>query len=122
MSGQPQAPRNIQRRTFEFVCRIIRLHQYFFHQQATGYELARQLLRSGTAIGANLEEADAGQSKADFIAKCSIALKEARETHYWLRLLCETELIVGDRISPLINEADEIIAILTTIIKKSRQS
>jgi len=77
-------------------------------------------LHSGTSIGANLEEADAGQSKPDFISKCAIALKEARETHFWLRLLRDTELIPPELIMPLINEAREIVAILTTIVKNAR--
>jgi four helix bundle protein len=79
-------------------------------------------LESGTSIGANLEEAEAGQSKPDFISKCSIALKEARETHFWLRLLRQCELVPVGRISPLITEAEEIVAILTTIVKNSRSN
>ena len=82
--------------------------------------LANQLLRSGTSIGANVEEGQASQSKADFISKYSIACKEARETHYWLRLLASTELVSADRLVPLTDEANKLISILTTIIKKSR--
>ncbi|MCB0227199.1 MAG: four helix bundle protein [Anaerolineae bacterium] len=82
--------------------------------------LAGQILRSGTSIGANMEEANAGQSKPDFITKCSIALKEARETLYWLRLLVECNLVSSERLTSLISEADEIVAILTTIVKNAR--
>ncbi len=81
---------------------------------------ANQLLRSDTSIGANVEEGQASQSKADFVSKYSIACKEARETHHWLRLLASTELVSADRLFPLTDKANELIAILTTIIKKSR--
>jgi four helix bundle protein len=80
--------------------------------------IANQLLHSGTAIGSNLEEAKAGQSRADFIAKARISLKEARESHFWLRLI-EREILDPKRIHPLVEEANEIVAILTTIIKKA---
>ncbi len=81
--------------------------------------MSRQLLRAATSIGANLEEADAGQSRADFISKCTISLKEARESLYWLRLLRATHKIdaAGDG---LIRECDRIVAVLTTIVRKSR--
>ena len=82
--------------------------------------LAHQLLRSGTSIGANIEEAQASQSTADFISKYSIACKEARETHYWLRLLAATDILPEHRLSDLLNECNELIAILTSIIKKLR--
>jgi four helix bundle protein len=117
---QDQEPRNIQERSFEFACRIIKLHQYLHKQGGAERELGRQVLRSGTSIGANLEEADAGQSKSDFISKCNIALKEARETHYWLRLLRDTHLLSSERIAPLIDEAHQLTAILTTIVRNAR--
>jgi len=74
------------------------------------------------SIGANLEEATVGESKADFISKCSIALKEARETHYWIRLLGSTEVMPSDQLQPLMREASEIVAILTTIVKNARET
>mgnify|MGYP001822930784 CR=1 FL=1 len=82
--------------------------------------LAGQLLRSGTSVGANVEEAQASQSEADFISKCSIAYKEAREVHYRLRRLAATEILPGSRLSDLQNECNELIAILTSIIKRMR--
>ncbi|NBC48328.1 MAG: four helix bundle protein [Gammaproteobacteria bacterium] len=82
--------------------------------------LANQLLRSGTSIGANIEEAQASQSKADFLSKYSIACKEARETLYWLRLLAATEVVPEHRLSDLLTECNELIAILTAIIRKLR--
>jgi four helix bundle protein len=80
------------------------------------------LLKSGTSVGANLEEASAAQSKPDFISKCTIAAKEARETRYWLRLLTGCRNVKPDLISPLVIEAGEIVAILTTIVKNAESS
>jgi four helix bundle protein len=80
--------------------------------------LANQLLRSGTSIGANLAESKGGHSRADYLSKVSIALKEARETHYWLRLLIATDIIPENQLTPLLDEANQLVAILTTIVKK----
>ncbi|MBE9033002.1 four helix bundle protein [filamentous cyanobacterium LEGE 11480] len=110
----------IQDRTFNFSTRIVRLHQHLTKSDPTSKILASQILRSGTSIGANLEEAHAAQSKADFLSKCNIALKEARETHYWLRLLTACELLNSERLGPITQEANEIVAILTTIVKNGR--
>jgi four helix bundle protein len=74
------------------------------------------------AIGANVEEGQASQSRADFVSKYSIACKEARETHYWLRLLVASEVVPEDRLNDLIEESNESIAILTTIIKKKAKA
>ena len=84
---------NIQDRAFEFACRIVKLHRTLTRKGGTARRLAAQLLDAGTSVGSNLEEAEAGQSKADFISKCRIALKEARESRYWLRLFAATELV-----------------------------
>jgi len=93
------------------------LHDHLATGGAGARDIGRQLLRSATSIGANLEEADAAQSRADFISKCSIALKEARESLYWLRLLEKT----GKSESPqLCDECDQLVAILTTIVRKTR--
>lgn len=83
------------------------------------YVLSKQLLKSGTSIGANIEEALAGQSKKDFIAKMAIASKEARETKYWLLLIKESKLVEGD-VSDYLNGIEEIIKILTSIVKTSQ--
>jgi four helix bundle protein len=80
--------------------------------------LANQLVRSGTSIGANVEEGQSSQSEADFIAKYSIACKEAQETHYWLKLLAASEIVMEEQVSGLKSECDQLISILTTIIKK----
>ena len=113
--------KDIKDRTFEFAVRVVRLCQVLDERAGVSKTLANQLLRSGTSIGANVEEAHGSQSKADFTAKMYIACKEARETHYWLRLLSETELISSPKLEPIINEANQLVAILTTITKKSRQ-
>ena len=119
---QESRPQRIQDRAFNFACRIVKLHEHLTQGSQTSRRLANQLLDAGTSIGANLEEADAGQSRADFISKCSIALKEARETHFWLRLLAATHQVPADQLTPLTQEANELIAILTTIVKKSREN
>jgi len=114
--------KDIQKRAFLFACRIINFYRFIAKQDDVGEVLGRQVLRSGTSIGANLEEASAGQSKADFVSKCNIALKEARETYYWLRLFSETKVIPAERINELVEESNELVAILTTIVKNARIS
>ncbi|MGI5925525.1 MAG: four helix bundle protein [Lentisphaeria bacterium] len=83
--------------------------------------LAKQLLRSGTSIGANLEEGKGSQSEADYLTKCSIACKEARETLYWLKLLVASEILSANRLLELTTECDELVAILTSIVKKLKE-
>ncbi len=109
---------DIRSRTFEFSVQVIELYK-FLQFEKKEYVLGKQLLRSGTSIGANVEEATAAQSMKDFIAKMSIALKEARETNYWLRLLKRTGFIKKDN---LINESSEIMNILGAIIRTSRKN
>ena len=111
---------DIPERTFQFARRVVALCQVLDERPGVSRILANQLLRSGTSIGANVEEGQASQSKADFISKYSIACKEARETHYWLRLLAASEIIPEERLRPLERECNELIAILTSIIKKMR--
>jgi four helix bundle protein len=79
-------------------------------------------LRSGTSVGANIEEGQASQSQADFITKYATACKEARETHYWQRLLCAAEIIATPKLQELIIESNELTAILTTIVKKCKEN
>jgi len=112
----------IQERTFEFAIRIVKLCQYLDEKPGVKRILSNQLLRSGTSVGANIEEAQAGQSRADFLSKMSIASKEARETLYWLKLLEKAELISDDRLQALKQEADEIVRILTSIVKATKQN
>ncbi len=109
-------------RSFDFACRVVELCKALDKRHGVSRTLANQLLRSGTSIGANVEEGQAGQSRADFVSKYSIACKEARETNYWLRLLKETDVIKAPDLDNLIDESNQLIAILTTIIKKTKQN
>ena len=112
----------IQDRSFAFSCRVVRLTEALHRRSFSTRLISRQLLSSGTSVGANLEEASAAQSKADFVAKCSIAAKEARETRYWLRLLIACHLVDPKKLAPLVVEAGEIVAIVTTIVKNATKS
>jgi four helix bundle protein len=107
-------------RTFEFSLEILKLWQKAIKVRGFPQPLANQLLRAGTSIGANVEEGRAGQSKPDFISKCSIARKESRETSYWLRMMVASKLVSESDGRPLIKEAEEIISILTAIIKNTK--
>jgi len=109
----------VQQKSFGFALRIIKL--YTTLQQHREYVLSRQLLRSGTSIGANVTEATAGQSRRDFLAKMSIASKEARETKYWLQLLKQSKLAPVD-VSGELSEVEELIRMLTSIVKTTSQS
>lgn len=109
-----KANRDIQERTFAFGVRVIKLVGRLPRTLAAN-ALAQQLIRSGTSIGANMQEAEAAESKADFIHKTGIALKEARETHYWLKLLQATLLTQDSEIQALVQEAYEIALILGAI-------
>lgn len=121
MEGEAGRPRrDLPERTFEFARRVVNLCQMLDQTPGVSRTLASQLLRAGTSIGANVEEGQASQSRADFIAKYSIACKEARETHYWLRLLAATELVDETRLDDLRDEANQLVAILTTIVKAAR--
>ena len=86
-----------------------------------GIEVGKQIVRSATSIGSNVEEADAAESKRDFIHKMSIAHKEARETRYWLRII-RAALLDNDEVRALIQEGDELVRILYTIVENARQS
>ena len=105
--------------TFEFSLSIIELYKILVANKE--YVLSKQLLRSGTSIGANVEEATATQTKKDFITKMSIASKEARETKYWLRLLDASKLVAFNY-SPYLMNINHIINILTNIVKTSQEN
>lgn len=109
----------IEERSFEFSLNIIKLVKDL--KSNNEYVFADQLLRSSTSIGANVVEAGAGQSKKDFIAKMSIASKEARETRYWLRLIDRANLLNID-LNSYLDEIDQIIKILTKIVKTSQEN
>lgn len=108
-------------RTFEFARRIVTFCRKMEQKPGSSRLLANQLLRAGTSIGANVQEGQAGQSRADFISKYSIACKEARETHYWLRLIASTDGREDAELQSMIEEANQLVAILTIIVKKCRE-
>ena len=108
----------IENKSFAFAIRIIKLYKYLCSKNE--FMLSKQLLKSGTSIGANVAEAEQGQSRPDFISKMNIALKEATETKYWLRLLKETEYISQTEFLSIFNDCIELEKILVSIIKSSK--
>lgn len=105
----------------KFAIRIIQFSK-FLNSEKNEYIISKQIFRSGTSIGANIRESRNAQSLLDFINKLSIALKEADETAYWLELLFESNIIEKNHFDSLYSDIDEIIAILTSIIKTSKQN
>jgi len=114
-------PKDIRERTFEFALRIIKLCNELNRKPGVCRDISRQLLKAGTSVGANSEEAQAAQSKPDFISKNSIALKEARETHYWLRLLIAAKVMPENRLAELRDEAEELKLILGSIVVSAKR-
>jgi four helix bundle protein len=110
----------VSEKSYTFALNVIQLARALRKQQE--YEIASQLLRCGTSVGANVEEAQGGVSRADFAAKMGIASKEARETHYWLRLIRDSQTLSHDQIQLRLKEAEELIRILTAIVKTSQKS
>ncbi len=108
-------------KAFDFSVRIVNLKK-FLNKEQQEHIMANQLLRSGTSIGANVTEADQAQSKADFISKMGIANKEAHETKYWLRLLHKTNYIDEKEFASIINDCQELIKILQSIIKSAKEN
>ncbi len=108
-------------KTFSFAVRIVNIYKYITTEK-NEYVLSKQLLRSGTSIGANVAEGEKAQSKADFYSKMSIALKEANETEFWLRLLYSTEYLTEKQFTSISSDIQEIIAILTSICKSTQKS
>jgi four helix bundle protein len=114
-------PKDIVERTFEFAVRIIQLCGKMDERPGVGRVMMSQILRAGTSVPANVEEAQAAQSKADFINKMNIALKEARETHLRLRLLATAKIFPDKQLQPLVEEADEIRRVIGAIIVSSKR-
>ena len=108
----------VREKSFSFAVRVVKVYKYLTSKNE--YVLSKQLLRSGTSVGANIEEADNAISKKDFSSKISIAYKEAKETHYWLRLLEATDYINRKQFDSLIKDCDEICKLLFSILKTSR--
>ena len=108
----------IETKSFDFAVRTVNLYKYLTDNKKE-FVLSKQLLRSGTSIGANVTEAQKGQSKADFNVKMNIALKEANESEYWIRLLYRTEYLTKEEFNSIEKDIKEIIAILVSICKKT---
>ena len=102
-----------------FALRIVRLYQYL-HEEKHEYVMSKQLLRSGTSIGANIRESQRGQSKPDFYAKLNVSLKEADETAYWLELLHESGYLTEEEFSSIYADNEEGIRLLVSITKKQK--
>ena len=110
----------IKMKSYNFALKIVKLGRFLIETKKE-FILSKQIIRSGTSIGANIEEADAGQSKKDFIAKLQISLKESKETHYWIRLLKDSDYIDLKLAESLIKDINEIIYLLTKILKSSKE-
>ena len=110
----------IKEKSFIFAVRIVNLYKYLCKSKE--FVLSKQLLRSGTAVGALVREAEQTESKKDFIHKLAIALKEANETEYWIELLKETNFLTENEYKSIINEATELIKLLTSIIKTTKNN
>lgn len=109
----------IENKSFQFAIRIVRLYK-FLCEEKKEYILSKQLLRAGTSIGANVTESQQAQSKPDFVSKISIALKEASETKYWIKLLGATEYLSENQTKSILDDCVEIEKILVTIIKSAK--
>jgi len=111
----------IVEKSFRFAVRIVKLCHHISNSKKE-YILTKQLLRSGTSVGANISEGVQGSSKKDFIHKLTIALKEANETHYWIRLFKETDHLTGTEFESISEDCIEIIKILTSIITSTKRT
>ena len=119
--GSAESPRDILDRTFDFAARIIKLCGKLDERPGVGRIMMSQILRAATSGPSNIEEAQAAQSRADFVSKMSIALKEARETHLRLRLLATAEIIPDSSLQPLILEAKEITLVIGAIVVSTKR-
>jgi four helix bundle protein len=121
MMSDHEPPYDVTERTVAFALRVIKLYRHI-QNDSVGRILGQQLLRSGTSVGANVHEAQGAQSRADFIAKLSIAQKEIIETGYWLRLLAEAQIVPEDRIRMLRDETEQLTKILSAILINSKKN
>ena len=109
----------IEVKSFEFAVRIVNLYKFLYTKNE--FVMSKQLLKCGTSIGANVAEAQRAQTSADFNAKLNIALKEANETSYWLRLLIRTDYITEQEFASIFGDLKEILALLTSICRKTNK-
>ncbi len=110
----------VEDKSFAFAVRVVNLYKYLCHEKKE-HVLSKQLLRSGTAIGALVREAEQAESKPDFIHKMAIALKEANETEYWVLLLAETDYLNTQESESIINDNKELLKLLTSIINSTKR-
>jgi four helix bundle protein len=115
-----EKPQDLKPRTKAFALRVIRMYSKLLKNDAVAQVLGKQVLRSGTSVGANYCEASRGRSKAEFISKIGDCLKEIEETGYWLELLVESGCVASSRMAGLLDETRQLIAIFTTIDKNSK--
>ena len=119
--AQQTASKDIRARSLQYALRAIKLYQHLQKQKdGAGWILGKQYLRAATSSGANIEEAQAGESRGDFIHKLGIARKETRESLYWLKLLKESRLLSYSRITPLMKETQELLNVITAIILSTK--
>jgi four helix bundle protein len=111
----------VKDKSYKFAVRVVRLYKYLTEEKRE-FVLSKQLLRSGTSIGANVKEATQAESRSDFIHKLAIALKEASETEYWLELLRETDFLNEEQYESIQADCQELLRLLTSIIKSSKQN
>jgi four helix bundle protein len=113
---------DIRRRAFRYSLRAVKLYQFLQEgRDGAGWILGKQYLRAATSIGANIQEAQSAETRADFVHKYSIAQKESRESLYWLQLLAESGIIATARLKPLMKETQELFAVITAIIISAKQ-
>ena len=115
-----EKPEDLKLRTKKFALRIIRLYSDLPKAMVVAQVLGRQVLRSGTSVGAQYREAFRAKSRADFISKMEGALQELDETQYWLELLVDSDTIANKELQPLLNETNELIAIFVTVVKRPK--
>ncbi len=108
-------------KSYAFALRTVKLYKYLVEEKRE-FVLSKQVLKSGTSIGANAEEAEGAQSKKDFIAKISISYKEARETHYWLRLLRDSHYLEANLATSMLNDCETLKKILSSILISSKKN
>lgn len=111
----------VQIKSYDFALKIIKMYKYLNNEKKE-FILSKQLLRSGTSIGANIEESIGGQSKADFFAKITIAYKEARESKYWIKLLRDSDYLTIEQSNDLLSDIEELLKIIGSIQKSIRNS
>lgn len=110
----------LQPKSYNFALRIINLYKYLCDKNE--YVLSKQILRSGTSIGANITEAEYAITKKEFVSKMQIALKEAAETEYWLKLLCKSQYITNEQFISIHSDCEELIKLLIAVIKTGKKN